>query len=72
MRAGDFSALCTTGFTAGVCNTASQQLTNPATHLPFLNNNIASALNQQFAGPDERHGAFAELRITVGGQHELY
>ena len=45
MRAGDFSALCTTGFTAGVCNTASQQLTNPATHLPFLNNNIASALN---------------------------
>ena len=42
MRTGDFSALCTSGFTAGICNTASQQLTNPATGLPYLNNNIAS------------------------------
>ncbi len=30
-RTGDFSSLCTTGFTGGVCNTASEQLYDPAT-----------------------------------------
>lgn len=45
-RVGNFSALCTSGFNAsGVCNTASQQLTNPATGLPFANNMITTPLN---------------------------
>jgi len=50
-RQGDFSAICLTGFTAGICNdrtkagAVTDQLTNPATGTPFLNNNIASGLN---------------------------
>jgi outer membrane receptor protein involved in Fe transport len=45
-RSGDFSALCTAGFTGGVCNNAAQQLydpassANPAARAPFLNNQI--------------------------------
>ncbi len=45
-RTGDFSALCTTGFTAGVCNDKTQQLYDPASsatsagRTPFLNNQI--------------------------------
>ncbi len=45
-RSGDFSALCTAGFTGGVCNNPVQQLfdpassANPATRTPFLNNQI--------------------------------
>ena len=45
-RTGDFSSLCTTGFTAGVCSTLSEQLynpnssANPATRTPFLNNQV--------------------------------
>jgi hypothetical protein len=45
-RTGDFSSLCTTGFTAGVCTTASEQLynpfssANPATRTPYLNNQV--------------------------------
>ncbi len=42
-RQGDFSALCTSGFNSnGLCNTASQQLKNPVTGQPYLNNDIAS------------------------------
>lgn len=47
-RQGDFSSLCQTGFTNGICNdpTKSHQLLNPANgNAPFLNNNISSALN---------------------------
>ncbi len=41
MRGGDFSGLCTFGFDAtGLCKDASQQLKNPATGQPFLNNAI--------------------------------
>jgi hypothetical protein len=59
--AGDFSGLCKTGFTAGICNDRSangailNQLYNPftsaagpggtITRAPFLNNNISSVLN---------------------------
>jgi outer membrane receptor protein involved in Fe transport len=59
--AGDFSGLCKTGFTAGICNDRSangailNQLYNPFTtaagtggtytRAPFLNNNISSVLN---------------------------
>jgi hypothetical protein len=45
-RTGDFSSVCTTGFTAGVCNTLSEQLynpfssANPATRTPYLNNQV--------------------------------
>jgi hypothetical protein len=45
-RTGDFSSVCTTGFTAGVCNTLSEQLynpfssANPATRTPYLNNHV--------------------------------
>ncbi len=45
---GDFSSVCTSGFTAGICNTASQQLYVPAStapgvaggRVPYLNNQI--------------------------------
>jgi len=46
-RTGDFSSLCTTGFAAGICTTASEQLynpnssANPATRAPFLNNQVS-------------------------------
>jgi len=45
-RTGDFSALCTAGFTGGICNNAAQQLfdpassANPATRTAFANNQI--------------------------------
>jgi hypothetical protein len=45
-RAGDFSAICTAGFTGGICNNLTQQLynpfssANPATRTPYLNNHI--------------------------------
>jgi hypothetical protein len=45
-RGGNFGALCTAGFTAGLCNNPKQQLfdpfssASPATRTPFLNNLI--------------------------------
>jgi hypothetical protein len=45
-RTGDFSSLCTAGFTDGICNNPSQQLYDPnssataATRAPFLNNQV--------------------------------
>lgn len=49
-RGGDFSAICTTGFSNGVCTTASQQLYNPYSsssatgRQPFLNNKIPTSM----------------------------
>lgn len=49
-RGGDFSALCTAGFTGGLCNNPAQQLynpfssANPATRTPFLNNFISPGM----------------------------
>ncbi|HEY1937192.1 MAG TPA: carboxypeptidase regulatory-like domain-containing protein [Candidatus Angelobacter sp.] len=49
-RAGDFSSLCTAGFSGGLCNDPTQQLfnpfssTNPAARSPFLNNQIPTTL----------------------------
>ncbi len=41
---GDFSSVCTSGFTAaGICNTASQQLKNPATGVAYVNNQIPTS-----------------------------
>jgi hypothetical protein len=46
LRAGDFSADCTAGFTAGICNNPVQQLYDPgssatvAGRTPFLNNQV--------------------------------
>ena len=45
-RGGDFSALCTAGFTGGICNNPAQQLYDPASsatpagRTPFMNNHI--------------------------------
>lgn len=56
-RTGDFSALCTSGFVGGVCNTASQQLRNPVNGRPYANNQItnispvAAKLLQYYALP---------------------
>jgi hypothetical protein len=60
---GDFSALCTAGFTAGVCNNPAQQIYNPLTtapngtsasgysRQPFLNNMVpANLINAQLVG----------------------
>src|SRR5262249_6067308 len=47
-RAGDFSALCPEGFTAGICNNPAHQLydpsssANPATRTPFAFNFIST------------------------------
>lgn len=49
-RAGNFSAICTAGFTNGICNNAAQQLYNPYSstsatgRTPFLNNQIPVSL----------------------------
>jgi outer membrane receptor protein involved in Fe transport len=49
-RSGNFSALCTAGFTAGICNNTAQQLynpfssANPAARTPFLNNFISPGM----------------------------
>jgi outer membrane receptor protein involved in Fe transport len=49
-RSGDFSAICTAGFTGGICNNPAQQLynpfssANPATRTPFLNNFISPGM----------------------------
>lgn len=49
-RHGDFSGICTEGFTAGVCNNVAHQLfnpfsaSNPAGRTPFLNNQIPANL----------------------------
>jgi Carboxypeptidase regulatory-like domain len=41
MKSGDFSSFCQTGFTAGLCNTPSQQLIDPRNkNAPFLNNQV--------------------------------
>ncbi len=54
MYAGDFSAYCTAGFSAGLCNTPAQQLYNPFTAVPsgsgfsrspYLNNQIPVGAN---------------------------
>lgn len=52
-RNGDFSGICTTGFTNGICNpildpvthlpTSSSQLYDPTTHQPYLNNQIPTS-----------------------------
>jgi hypothetical protein len=47
MRGGDFSSLCTSEFSSGICNTSRQQLTDPSTGQPFANNLIPQGtLNQ--------------------------
>ena len=49
-RLGDFSSLCTAGFSGGLCNNPAQQLfnpfssSNPATRTPFANNQISTGL----------------------------
>ncbi len=43
MLAGDFSDVCTAGFTAGICNNPAGQLNNPDTGMPYLNNQIPTA-----------------------------
>ena len=44
-RNGDFSARCTAGFDAnGICTNTSQQVKNPYTGLPFVNNQIPSGM----------------------------
>lgn len=68
-RAGDFSSLCQTGFTAGVCNPLSGpgdtrshvQLVNPTTKANIPNNNLAAA------GLQENAVAAALLKAIPGG-----
>ena len=43
-RNGDFSAICTAGFSNGLCNNSAEQLKNPLTHVPFANNQIPVGL----------------------------
>jgi len=48
-RNGDFSQLCTAGFTNGLCNKTTQQIVNPLTKAPFLNNQIPMSLENVVA-----------------------
>jgi Carboxypeptidase regulatory-like domain len=43
-RNGDFSGLCTAGFSNGLCNNPKQQIVNPITGANFLNNQIPLGL----------------------------
>ena len=50
-RAGDFGDICTTGFVAGLCTTASQQLYDPHNgNAPFLNNVITQPIDPRGPG----------------------
>ncbi len=63
-RKGDFSAICTSGFTGGICNNPAQQLYNPYTgtttnnRQPFLNNLIPK---QYFSPSRGKHFEFIGL-----------
>lgn len=48
-RNGDFSGLCTAGFSNGLCNNPTQQLKNPITGAMFPNNQIPTALENPVA-----------------------
>jgi len=44
-RSGNFAALCTEGFTAGVCNNLSHQLYDPTTHAAIPGDNLTNDSN---------------------------
>jgi hypothetical protein len=44
-RKGDFSAICTAGFTNGICNDLTQQIYNPTTHAPVPGDILANDPN---------------------------
>ena len=79
-RQGDFSALCTSGFTGGICNTASEQLKNPVTGLPFPNNAISpvnssalALMNAHAQLPNNPAGGFnnfINLTPTINSQRD--
>ena len=48
-RNGDFSQLCTAGFTNGLCNNPTQQIVNPITKAPFPNNQIPMSMENVVA-----------------------
>ncbi|HEY6967761.1 MAG TPA: carboxypeptidase regulatory-like domain-containing protein [Candidatus Angelobacter sp.] len=79
-RHGDFSALCTAGFTGGVCNNPAQQLYNPfssaspATRTPYLNNFISPGtfnsaaskiINSTFYPRDEFANNISQFRTNT-------
>jgi hypothetical protein len=78
-RAGNFSAICTAGFTGGVCNNPAQQLfdpassANPATRTPFANNQIPigrfsnaakNIINSPFYPKDELANNISQFRTN--------
>src|SRR5215472_5420966 len=44
-RKGDFSAICTAGFTNGLCNDLTQQIYDPTTHAPVPSNTLSNDPN---------------------------
>ncbi len=48
-RGGDFSGLCTAGFSGGLCNNPTQQVVNPITKVPFANNRIPIGMENAVA-----------------------
>lgn len=73
-RTGDFSSLCTAGFTNGVCANAAQQLYDPstgggviATRSPFLNNQVP--IRSAAAGKVLALADFPAATITSYIQH---
>ncbi len=64
-QSGDFSADCTTGFTGGICNTASQQLYDPTTQVAIPGNVLTNDPN--FTPSAVMTKVFALLPPTNGG-----
>ncbi len=76
---GDFSSVCTGGFTAGICNTASQQLKNPATGVNYINNQIPTGtfdpigryILQQYPAPNPGQSASLAVQKYTFNEERL-
>jgi hypothetical protein len=75
MYAGDFSAYCTAGFTAGICNDPSHQIYNPFTtsasapytRTPYLNNQIPVSTTPGDGGLQPQMIAFLQSVLPAAG-----
>ena len=75
-RAGDLSSLCTTGFNAGICTTPSEQLYQPFSAVPYLNNQLPvnatslSLINALYPAQNVP-GATANYQANFPGKYTL-
>jgi Carboxypeptidase regulatory-like domain len=62
----DYSNLCTSGFTSGLCNTASQQISSPFTGVAWPNNHIPTSAFDQAAVNFEKYFPTATSDSAAG------